>query len=110
MILHGDCLSELLNLPDDSVDSLVTDPPAGFEVRDVIAHLFGTSLNSALAVPAIDLTVGADTYNVYKSGTLDMTNNIDDSLIIIADFIGGYTLGNGDLKLRITYKVITALT
>jgi site-specific DNA-methyltransferase (adenine-specific) len=28
-LLHGDCLEVLKTLPDDSVDSLVTDPPAG---------------------------------------------------------------------------------
>lgn len=29
MILHGDCLEHLKSLPDNSVESLVTDPPAG---------------------------------------------------------------------------------
>lgn len=29
MIHHGDCLELLKSMPDDSVDSLVTDPPAG---------------------------------------------------------------------------------
>jgi site-specific DNA-methyltransferase (adenine-specific) len=28
-VLHGDCLEVLKTLPDDSVDSIVTDPPAG---------------------------------------------------------------------------------
>lgn len=28
-LLHGDCLEQLKSLPDNSVDSLVTDPPAG---------------------------------------------------------------------------------
>lgn len=28
-LLHGDCLERLKELPDNSVDSLVTDPPAG---------------------------------------------------------------------------------
>lgn len=28
-VLHGDCLEQLRLLPDDSVDSVVTDPPAG---------------------------------------------------------------------------------
>lgn len=28
-IMHGDCLTELATLPDDSVDSIVTDPPYG---------------------------------------------------------------------------------
>lgn len=29
MIIHGDCLDELRKLPENSVDSMVTDPPAG---------------------------------------------------------------------------------
>lgn len=29
MLIHGDCLEELKKLPSDSIDSLVTDPPAG---------------------------------------------------------------------------------
>src|SRR5213595_1592566 len=28
-VLHGDALTELRKLPDNSVDSIVTDPPAG---------------------------------------------------------------------------------
>lgn len=28
-IMQGDCLEELKTLPDNSIDSLVTDPPAG---------------------------------------------------------------------------------
>lgn len=30
MIIHGDCLEKLKEIPDDSVDSLVTDPPYGW--------------------------------------------------------------------------------
>ena len=28
-LLHGDCLEQMKTLPDDSVDSIVTDPPYG---------------------------------------------------------------------------------
>jgi len=31
VLLHGDCLEVLKSLPDNSVDSIVTDPPAGIE-------------------------------------------------------------------------------
>jgi DNA modification methylase len=29
MILNGDCIEEMAKLPDNSIDTLVTDPPAG---------------------------------------------------------------------------------
>lgn len=120
VILNGDCLSELKDLPDDAVDSLVTDPPAGisfmgkdwdgdkggrdqwiawmtevmkecmrvlkpgahglvwaiprtshwtatalenagFEVRDVVTHLFGTGFPKSLDISkAIDKAAGAE--------------------------------------------------
>lgn len=32
-LLHGDCLERLKELPDNSVDSIVTDPPYGLELH-----------------------------------------------------------------------------
>lgn len=29
MIIHGDCLVKLISLENNSIDSLITDPPAG---------------------------------------------------------------------------------
>lgn len=120
MVIHGDCLDELRRMPDASIDSLVTDPPAGisfmgkawdgdrggrdawvnwmtgvmtevarvlkpgahglvwalprtshwtatalenagFEIRDVITHLFGTGFPKSLDVSkAIDRAAGAE--------------------------------------------------
>lgn len=119
-LLHGDCLEQLKTLPDSSVDSLVTDPPAGisfmgkdwdgdkggrkqwiawmtdvmgechrvlkpgahglvwalprtshwtataledagFEVRDVVTHLFGSGFPKSMDVSkAIDKAAGAE--------------------------------------------------
>ena len=33
MLLRGDCLDLLSEMPDDSVESIVTDPPYGLEFR-----------------------------------------------------------------------------
>ena len=30
-LIHGDCLEKLKAMPDDSIDAIVTDPPAGIE-------------------------------------------------------------------------------
>jgi hypothetical protein len=120
VILHGDCLGHLKSLPEDSLDSMVTDPPAGigfmgkdwdhhkggrdawvawmtevmreclrvlkpgahalvwaiprtshwtataledagFEIRDVVTHLFGTGFPKSLDVSkAIDKAAGAE--------------------------------------------------
>lgn len=39
-IIHGDCLDELKKLPDNSIDSCVTDPPYGLsrepDIREVL--------------------------------------------------------------------------
>lgn len=131
MILHGDCLEMLKTLPDNSVDSLVTDPPAGisfmgkswdddkggrtqwiawlsqvmteckrvmkpgahglvwaiprtshwtataledagFEIRDVITHLFGSGFPKSLDISkAIDKAAGAQRTEIlgfYRTG------------------------------------------
>lgn len=120
VLLHGDCLEKLKELPDDSMDSMVTDPPAGiafmgkswdedkggrkqwiawlsdvmsealrvlkpgshalvwaiprtshwtataledagFEIRDVVTHLFGSGFPKSLDVSkAIDKAAGAE--------------------------------------------------
>lgn len=120
VLIHGDCLEQLKTLPSDSVDSMVTDPPAGiafmgkewdedkggrkqwvawmtdvmgealrvlkpgahglvwalprtshwtataledagFEVRDVVTHLFGTGFPKSLDISkAMDKTAGAE--------------------------------------------------
>jgi DNA modification methylase len=120
MIFHGDCLEKMKDLESDSIDSLVTDPPAGisfmgkawdgdkggrdqwvswmtevmqeclrvlkpgahglvwalprtshwtaialenagFEVRDVVTHLFGTGFPKSLDISkAIDKAAGAE--------------------------------------------------
>lgn len=39
MILHGDCLEELKKLPDDSIDSVVTDPPYGLSKEPNITEV-----------------------------------------------------------------------
>jgi len=58
MILNGDCLEVLKQLPDDSVDQLVTDPPYG------IAFM-GKSWDDAL--PSID--IWKECYRVMKPGS-----------------------------------------
>lgn len=120
MLFHGDCLEQLKNIESDSIDSLITDPPAGisfmnkkwdddkggrdqwiqwmtqvmqecmrvmkpgahglvwaiprtshwtatalenagFEVRDVITHLFGSGFPKSLNISkAIDKAAGAE--------------------------------------------------
>lgn len=41
-LLHGDCLLKLQELPDNSVDSIVTDPPYGLskepDMEEVMKH------------------------------------------------------------------------
>lgn len=39
MIIHGDCLDELKKLPDNSVDSVVTDPPYGLSKEPDITEV-----------------------------------------------------------------------
>lgn len=53
-VRHGDCLTVLRELPDNSVDSVVTDPPYGLsntkpaQVSDVLAAwVTGTTLQAA---------------------------------------------------------------
>jgi len=36
LLLLGDCLEQLKDLPDNSVDSVVTDPPYGFAGRRLL--------------------------------------------------------------------------
>lgn len=135
MILNGDCLEVLKTIDSNSVDSLVTDPPAGisfmgkewdhhkggrdewikwmaevmgechrvlkpgahglvwaiprtshwtataledagFEVRDVVTHLFGSGFPKSLDISkAIDKAAGAERENDYKSTTVRETAN-----------------------------------
>lgn len=49
-IVHGLCLPTLKSIPDESVDSIVTDPPYGLGDRDptveeIVAYLLGSDLN-----------------------------------------------------------------
>lgn len=127
VLIHGDCLEQLRGLPSDSVDSLVTDPPAGiafmgkewdedkggrkqwvawmtevmaealrvlkpgahglvwalprtshwtataledagFEIRDVVTHLFGQGFPKSLDISkAIDKAAGAEREVVGKN-------------------------------------------
>tara|TARA_Y100001973_G_scaffold106609_1_gene185786 strand:- start:35072 stop:36430 length:1359 start_codon:yes stop_codon:yes gene_type:complete len=41
MIIHGDCKHVLKNLPAESFDALVTDPPYGFNKQPDLAEVFG---------------------------------------------------------------------
>lgn len=41
-LLFGDCLDRLKELPDDSVDAIVTDPPYGLEFMGKEWDSFGT--------------------------------------------------------------------
>src|SRR5690349_5736918 len=134
MLHHGDCLEILKTLPDNSVESLVTDPPAGisfmgkswdsdkggrkqwitwmtevmseclrvmnpgahglvwalprtshwtataledagFEVRDVVTHLFGSGFPKSLDVSkAIDKAAGAEREVIGQRDTMTGSN------------------------------------
>jgi DNA modification methylase len=141
-LLHGDCLDVLKTLPDQSMDSLVTDPPAGisfmgkkwdddkggrdywvawfaevskeclrvlkpgahglvwalprtshwtatalenagFEVRDVINHLFGTGFPKSLDISkAIDKASGAERNVVGIKLTKDIRRNVQADIAV----------------------------
>lgn len=51
LVIHGDCLDVLRTLPDESVDSIVSDPPYGLgqkepTAEDLIAYLLGAELKT----------------------------------------------------------------
>lgn len=126
-IIHGDCLEKLKELPDNSVDSIVTDPPyglsfmgkkwdydvpsediwrecfrvlkhgghllsfagtrtqhrmavriedAGFEIRDMIAWVYGSGFPKSLDVSkAIDKSAGAQREEIGESKWANRTPN-----------------------------------
>ena len=129
-LIHGDCLERLKELPDNSVDSVVTDPPyglcfmgkkwdydvpsedvwseclrvlkpgghllafagtrtqhrmaariedAGFEIRDMIAWVYGSGFPKSLDVSkAIDKAAGAEREKVPATGGLHKNRNLND--------------------------------
>lgn len=159
MLIRGDCLEELRKIPDNSIDSLVTDPPAGisfmgkawdgdkggragwvawmtevmseclrvlkpgahglvwaiprtshwtasaledagFEIRDVITHLFGQGFPKSLDISkAIDKAAGAerDVIGSYKAtGTARRKGGIGAET---SSSIGGYEAVNDSINI-----------
>lgn len=47
-VFYDDCLNVLRTLPDDSVDSIVTDPPAGIEFMGGV-RIYQSSVNPYLS-------------------------------------------------------------
>jgi hypothetical protein len=99
-VILGDCLAAMAAMPDESVDAIVTDPPAGisfmgrdwdsdrggreqwgaaledagWEVRDVVTHLFGSGFPKSLDVSkAIDRRLGVERTEIvgHKDSGLD---------------------------------------
>ena len=59
-IIHADSRDALRDIPDASIDACVTDPHAGFEVRDQLAWLFGSGFPKSHDVSkGIDRAAGA---------------------------------------------------
>ena len=53
VVYHGNCLEELKNLPDNSVDSIVTDPPYEFETGG--AGIFRTNRKNMDEIAAVHM-------------------------------------------------------
>ena len=77
-VIHGDCLTELRKLPDNSVDSVLTDPPYGLGTREptvdeIKAYLDGADLDTGgdfmgrkWFMPSV--SVWREVYRVLKPG------------------------------------------
>jgi len=130
-LIHGDCLEEMKNIPDDSIDAIITDPPYGTtackwdsvidlelmweQLKRIIKSngaivLFGSEpFSSYLRMSNIkqykyDWVWKKDTKSNFPQASFQPLNNLEDVIVFSTGYARNFPKGSIKLKDIMTYN------